>query len=143
MEHREVAVDRPYRTRFLLHRDPAIDLRRASGEYRQLQLRHPSLLLHIRLALQLHSRLIPFSSADAIHWATSGGLTMETEQQSRPQYRAIQRLICCRALQRVREAEPQIRFLHHIEQARHRPGHRDLGLERSQVRRLRLGIERR
>ena len=46
------------------------------GEYRQLQLRHPSLLPLLQLGLQLYFRLIPFSSTPAIHWATSGGLIL-------------------------------------------------------------------
>ena len=62
MEHRGVPVDVSYRARLLPHRDPAIDLRSTGGEYRQLQLRHPSLLPLLRLTLQLHFRLIPFSS---------------------------------------------------------------------------------
>ena len=61
------------------------------GEYRQLQLRHPSLLPLLQLGLQLYFRLIPFSSTPAIHWATSGGLILPLRYE--PQYLAMRQLV--------------------------------------------------
>jgi hypothetical protein len=77
LEHRQVAVDAPDGAPILPRRDFAVDLRHPSGEYRPLQLRHPSFLPSVPSAPQIHFRLILFSSTGAIHWTRSGGLNMD------------------------------------------------------------------
>ncbi len=58
---------------------------------------------------------------------------MQAQQQAWLQDRALQGLVGGRALEHLGEAEPKIRFLNHIEQARHRPGGIELRLESGQV----------
>jgi hypothetical protein len=76
LEHWQVAVDVPYPARILPHRDSAVDLRHPSGKYRQLQLRHPSLLNPLPPTPQIHFWLILFSPTVRNYWARSGVLTL-------------------------------------------------------------------
>ena len=57
---------------------------------------------------------------------------VKAEQQPRPQDRSIETLVGGRAFQRIGEIEAQIGFLDHVEQAGHRPGRGDFGLDRGQ-----------
>jgi hypothetical protein len=68
---------------------------------------------------------------------------IEAEQEPGAQDRAIQGLVRGRALQNVGEVQAEVGLLEHVEKTGHRPGRDEFGLERDQVRRLRLGVERR
>ena len=68
---------------------------------------------------------------------------VQAEQEPWLQDRPIQRLVGGRALQGLGEVQPQVGFLDHVEQAGHGPGRGDLGLERGQVGRIGLRVERR
>ena len=67
-----------------------------------------------------------------------GSDPVQAKQQPRLQDRPIQRLIGGRAFQGLGEVQPQIGFLDHVEQAGHRPGRGDLGLQCGQVGRIGL-----
>ena len=66
---------------------------------------------------------------------------MQAQQQARLQHRALQRFVGGRTFQHVGEAQPQIGFLDHVEQAGHRPDRIEFGLERRQVGRIGLRIQ--
>ena len=69
-----------------------------------------------------------------------GAESVEAQEKPRPQRGAIEGLISRWAREGVREPQPQVRFLDHVEQARHRPRRRDLRFERGHV--LRVGTSR-
>ena len=66
---------------------------------------------------------------------------MQTEKKARLYFRAIERFERRRTFQDIGKTQPQIGFLHHVEQTCHRPGRTEFSLECAQVRRLRLGIK--
>ncbi len=68
---------------------------------------------------------------------------VQAEQEPRLQDRPIQGLVGGRALQGLGEVQAQVGLLDHVEQAGHGPGRGDLGLERGQVGRIGLRVERR
>jgi hypothetical protein len=72
-----------------------------------------------------------------------GSDPVKAEQEPWLKDGSIQRLVGGRALQSLGEVQPQVGFLDHVEQARHGPGRGDLCLERGQVGRLGLSVERR
>ena len=68
---------------------------------------------------------------------------VQAKQEPRTQNGAIQGLVGGRALQNVGEVQAQVGLLEHVEETGHRPGRGDIGLDRGQAGRLRLGVERR